>query len=143
MSRTAYRKLLLATFTGDFAEVDRISAEIGEIAWQDSGLLISAVFGLAIEERFPGPVDVETIDAFVEAACADFAAAQPPLDARVAGDVVRIALGEDVPVDRLNSMQSMQVQVALTHKVFADGKKSPEDIDELLERAENLLDLTA
>lgn len=140
MSRADYRKLLKATFVEDFDEVDRINADLGDTDWKDSGLLIAAVFSVAIEERFAKDSSRSAVKDFITAARADYAEADNPIKPLVAEGVVRAALGEEELLDGISAAESMQVQMILAHKIISEGEKSPAEIDALLDRAEKLLD---
>lgn len=140
MSRAAYRNLLKATFTQDAETVDRISAELGDVPWKDSGLLVAALFSLAIRGRFARDASPAAVRAFVTEARDDYAEVDQPIKPLIAEGVVRAALGEEDMLDEVPPLEGMQVQMALTHKILLEAEATGEQIDRMLDQAEALLD---
>jgi hypothetical protein len=142
MSRDQYRNLLKATFTDDSETVERLTAQLGEVPWRDSGLLVAAVFSLAVKGRFLSETNPDAVYEFVAEAHRDTAAASDPLDVELAEKVVRAALGEEELLDDVPPVAGMQVQIALTHKILTEAEQTPEQVDRILRKAQALLDQT-
>ncbi|CAM3436305.1 hypothetical protein [Stackebrandtia soli] len=139
MSRAAYREVLQAIYTGDFNRADQLSDALGDVAWRDSGMLVAAVFSLAVKGRFTADSSPEAIRDFVTDATTAVSDPDGTMGAVING-VVRAALGEEHLLDTIPPGTGMRVQLTLTRKIFADADASADSIAGILDQAERLLD---
>lgn len=140
MSRSDYRVLLAAILTDDVEGAKRAGRRVGEVTWNDSGLLVAALFSLVIKGRFKSDSGADAVREFIAQALREFTVADIGINPLVVEGVVRAALGEEDLLDGIAPLEGMQAQIALMHKVLGDADISRDQLDALLDQAERLLD---
>ncbi|GAA4910490.1 hypothetical protein LX16_2706 [Stackebrandtia albiflava] len=138
--RDKYRQMLRAGLVGDYDTAERYGAELGEVSWQDSGVLVNALFTLTVQDKFDDDADRDDIRAFVRQLLDDYSTADPPLKPLMAEGLIRSVLGEDELYREIDKVEAIPTQTAIAYKLVSDANLSTEQIDELLADASELAD---
>lgn len=136
--RAEYREILRATLTGDFQAAQDKAAQLGDIRWADSGLLVGAVFAITVNRRFGDDASHASVKAFVEEARQNFAESERPIKPLMAEALVRGVLGEPELLREIPREEAMPTQIALAYKILDEEEATPADVDRLLDEAEEL-----
>lgn len=139
-ARTKYRAMLRAGLVGDFDTAERLGTELGDVPWNDSGLLVNALFVLAVQRKFVDDTDREVIREFVRETIDDYKAANPPFKPLMTEGLIRSVLGEEDLFQEIPKNEAIPVQTAIINKIVTDAQTPPEKVDELLDKAEKLAD---
>ncbi|ADD39733.1 hypothetical protein [Stackebrandtia nassauensis] len=139
-ARTKYRAMLRAGLVGDFDAAEQLGTELGEVAWNDSGLLVNALFVLAVQRKFDDDTDRDVIREFVRETLDDYKSADPPFKPLMTEGLIRSVLGEEELYPEIPKNEAIPVQTAIINKIVADARTSPDKVDELLDKAEKLAD---
>ena len=139
-TRTEYRQIFEAMLTGDTETANRLNAEAGKVAWQDSGLLVLAAFALGVERQFAEDASHDAIKAFVTEAQQNFAQAPTPVRPLTAEAVIRGILGEEELLDEVPREAQHATRMMLTYKMVQALELTPEEVGKLLDEAEDDVD---
>lgn len=137
-TRANYRQILEASLRGDFDEAERLNAELGDIPFSESAVLVGAAFYVAVKHQFREDSNHAAVIAFVNEAMAEYANAQPPMNSVTAEALVRAALGESELMRGIEAEEAVPTQLSLVYKVVQDAQLSGDDISALLDQSERL-----
>lgn len=138
--RAKYKQMLRAGLVGDFDTAERLDGELGDVSWQDAGVLVNALFALAVQDRFEADVDRAEIRAFVTDTIHEYRSVEPPFKPLMTEGLIRSVLGEDDLSKEIPKSEAIPVQTAIVNKIVNDAGLSHSDIDALLDEAEALAD---
>lgn len=133
-----YRQILEAGLRGDFTEAERLNAELGDIPFSVSAVLVGAVFYMAVQQRFATDSSPAAVHKFTKEALAEYADATPPIEQSVVDALVRAALGEEDLMQGLDAAETVPVQMSLVYKIVADLHLSDVQLAKLLNDGESL-----
>ena len=134
-----YKEVLRAMLKGDTETAKRLSDQIVDAPWKESGALVTAVCAILAEDHFDNDDSPAAIKRFVTDMMNNYADADPPLKPLVGEAVVRVALGESELMKGIDINDFTIHQMAFVNKIVEDDELSDRQVDELLDEAEALL----
>lgn len=139
-TRAEYRQVFQTMLNGDAQAAIQLNQSQGDVTWNDSGLLVTAAFALAAEQRFSADASQVAIKAFVAEAQQNYASAPTPIKPLIAEGVTRAVLGEEDLLNDISREDQQSTQMLLTYKIVRDSDMSPAQVNQLLNEAESLVD---
>jgi hypothetical protein len=140
-TRAEYRQVLQAMLNGEAGTATQLNQFTGEVTWRDSGLLVTAAYALAAQQRFADDESHAAIKDFVAEAQRNYATAPTPIRPLIAEGVTRAVLGEEDLLNDISPEDQQVTQMLLTYKIVQDAGMTPPQVDELLNEAEALVDV--
>ncbi|MFD0557685.1 hypothetical protein ACFQ3B_11650 [Stackebrandtia endophytica] len=134
-----YKETLRAMLKGDNERAAELGSSVGDASWRESGVLLTAVCAILAEDRFDADDSPAAIKSFVDEMMRNYANASPPLTSLMCEVVVRIALGEGELLKGVDVNDLSIHQMAFMNKVVQDADMAPQQIDELLDEATDLV----
>lgn len=131
--RDFYRAWLLRE-----SNADDLQASMDKSEYRSSDEFISAVFCVAIEQRFKDDSSLTAIRSFMDEAKYNFEDADPPLKLLTAEVLIRAVFGEDKLLDELDADDFAAAQMPITLKIVTESPQLQTRIDDLLDDAEKI-----
>ncbi len=137
MASSEIMDLFRAAARNDWAAVDRATERLDATGWPGGVTGITAVFGLAIQRRFPAEYETQDVVRFVAEARGEIADPNdiPPNEAE---SLILAALGDTERARNVPAEVAISTQIALALKIVSDEKLSDLELERFLNEAEAL-----
>ncbi|HZE41073.1 MAG TPA: hypothetical protein VE172_19920 [Stackebrandtia sp.] len=133
-----YRAVLRASLHGRFDEAKDKGANLANVTWDNSTMLLAAAFYMAAEKRFAADSSRDAVAAFIKECGEAFEDGSVEFRPLIWEGLVRGVLGEDELLQEIAPEDAMPAQMGLTYKMVKDLGMDQSQIDQLLDDAEEL-----
>ena len=137
------RGLLKAIALGDGESIrdlneKRLASDRDPQQRKDFRTLTSALFVVALEQRFADDTSSEAVKRFVEELRYDYRDAKPPIKPLVTEAVIRAVMGEEHLLDEISAEDQLESQFPVIRKITMQSSDMTARIDSYLDDAQSL-----